>query len=171
MSRGLGHTQREILEWLKMGPDKPRAIAYAIVEDDEEPSRAVEVSVRRALGRLRAMGLVERLTDGRWTLAGEAARQAEHEREQQERDDEQRQGERHKRKDRKRRKERERYEELKFQAKRTDERNPTSTRRLILFLGMLGSAHEGERANAAKMIEAERQRLGKTWPELIVRSP
>ena len=40
---------------------------------------------------------------------------------------------------------------------------------LIKMLGMLGSEHAGERAAAALMAEKQRIKLGKTWPELIVR--
>jgi hypothetical protein len=40
--------------------------------------------------------------------------------------------------------------------------------RLIKLLGMLGSAHEGERANAALKVEQHRAELDLAWPELIV---
>jgi hypothetical protein len=39
---------------------------------------------------------------------------------------------------------------------------------LIKALGMLGSDHAGERANAALIVEKQRARLGMTWEELIV---
>jgi hypothetical protein len=39
---------------------------------------------------------------------------------------------------------------------------------LIKALGMLGSDHAGERANAAMIVEKQRARLGMTWEELIV---
>jgi len=39
---------------------------------------------------------------------------------------------------------------------------------LIKALGMLGSEHAGERANAALVVEKQRARLGMTWQELIV---
>jgi hypothetical protein len=32
---------------------------------------------------------------------------------------------------------------------------------------MLSSAHEGERANALRMVEEERARLGLTWEEIF----
>jgi hypothetical protein len=39
--------------------------------------------------------------------------------------------------------------------------------KLIAALGMLGSAHAGERAAAALQVERLRAKIGKTWPELI----
>ena len=42
-----------------------------------------------------------------------------------------------------------------------------NTTRLERLLGMLGSAHEGERSNAARLVEKERRRLGKTWKEIL----
>jgi hypothetical protein len=40
-------------------------------------------------------------------------------------------------------------------------------RRLAAILGMLGSAHAGERAAAAIQAEALRRKLGLTWAELL----
>ena len=40
-------------------------------------------------------------------------------------------------------------------------------RRLAAILGMLGSAHPGERAAAALQAEAFRQKHGMTWAELV----
>lgn len=39
---------------------------------------------------------------------------------------------------------------------------------LVKALGMLGSAHDGERANAALAVEKLRTEMGLTWDELIV---
>lgn len=39
---------------------------------------------------------------------------------------------------------------------------------LVKTLGMLGSDHEGERANAAVSVEKQRALLGMTWNDLIV---
>jgi type IV secretory pathway VirB10-like protein len=39
---------------------------------------------------------------------------------------------------------------------------------LVKLLGMLGSAHAGERSNAANLVERKRVSLGMTWDELIV---
>ena len=39
---------------------------------------------------------------------------------------------------------------------------------LIKALGMLGSEHAGERANAALVVERKRKQLGMMWDELIV---
>jgi hypothetical protein len=38
---------------------------------------------------------------------------------------------------------------------------------LIAVLGMLGSAHDGEALNAARLAERTRKRLGKSWAELV----
>jgi hypothetical protein len=40
--------------------------------------------------------------------------------------------------------------------------------RLVKALGMLGSDHGGERANAARVVEKQRAQLGMTWDDLIV---
>ena len=39
---------------------------------------------------------------------------------------------------------------------------------LVKSLGMLGSDHPGERANAAVVVEKQRTQIGMTWDELIV---
>jgi hypothetical protein len=39
---------------------------------------------------------------------------------------------------------------------------------LVKALGMLGSDHAGERANAALAVEKQRAKLGMTWDELII---
>src|SRR5450830_1474524 len=39
---------------------------------------------------------------------------------------------------------------------------------LVKALGMLGSDHAGERANAALVVEKQRAKLGMTWDELII---
>lgn len=39
--------------------------------------------------------------------------------------------------------------------------------KLVKLLGMLGSAHEGERANAAQLLEKERVKLGLTWAQIL----
>jgi hypothetical protein len=39
---------------------------------------------------------------------------------------------------------------------------------LVKALGMLGSEHAGERANAAVIVEKQRKQLGLTWDELII---
>ena len=39
---------------------------------------------------------------------------------------------------------------------------------LVKALGMLGSDHAGERANAAVVVEKQRAKLGMTWDELII---
>jgi hypothetical protein len=43
----------------------------------------------------------------------------------------------------------------------------TDRQRLAAILGMLGSAHAGERAAAALQAEAFRQKHGLTWAELL----
>lgn len=43
-------------------------------------------------------------------------------------------------------------------------------KRLIAIAGMLGSDHDGERANAARLATLELRRLGLTWAELVTRA-
>jgi hypothetical protein len=46
---------------------------------------------------------------------------------------------------------------------------PSGARELLVkALGMLGSDHDGERANAARFVEKQRTQLGMTWDELII---
>ncbi len=44
------------------------------------------------------------------------------------------------------------------------------TKRLRAIAGMLGSDHEGERANAARLATIELRRLGLTWADLVDRA-
>lgn len=43
-------------------------------------------------------------------------------------------------------------------------------RRLVAIAGMLGSDHDGERANAARLATIELRRLGLTWSDLVQRA-
>lgn len=43
-------------------------------------------------------------------------------------------------------------------------------RRLAAIAGMLGSEHEGERANAARLATLELRRLGLTWAQVVERA-
>jgi hypothetical protein len=45
--------------------------------------------------------------------------------------------------------------------------DPHDAELLAKMLGMMGSDHAGERANAAAAAEAMRKKLGLTWPELL----
>lgn len=46
---------------------------------------------------------------------------------------------------------------------------PTNPRGLLIkLLGMLGSDHPGERANAARLVEKQRIKLDMTWEQLII---
>jgi hypothetical protein len=47
---------------------------------------------------------------------------------------------------------------------------PDSVRRLAAIAGMLGSEHEGERANAARLATLELRRLGLTWAQVVERA-
>jgi hypothetical protein len=40
--------------------------------------------------------------------------------------------------------------------------------KLVKLLGMLGSDHDGERANAARLADEHRKRSGLTWGELVL---
>jgi len=42
-----------------------------------------------------------------------------------------------------------------------------SLEKLAKLLGMMGSAHDGEVANAARLAERHRKEIGKTWGELL----
>lgn len=46
--------------------------------------------------------------------------------------------------------------------------NDAVRRKLVKALGMLGSDHDGEVLNAARVVEACRRRIGATWDQLIV---
>jgi hypothetical protein len=45
---------------------------------------------------------------------------------------------------------------------------PEYRARLVRLLGMLGSDHDGERANAARLADEHRKRSGLTWGEIIL---
>jgi hypothetical protein len=56
-----------------------------------------------------------------------------------------------------------------FGGNTSNKRIPNGAReRLVKALGMLGSDHDGERANAARVVEKQRAQLGMTWDDLIV---
>ena len=44
----------------------------------------------------------------------------------------------------------------------------TEKERLAKLLGMLGSHHDGEVLSAARLVEAERKRIGKTWADILL---
>jgi hypothetical protein len=46
--------------------------------------------------------------------------------------------------------------------------SPRSRDQLVKMLGMLGSDHDGECSNAARMAEAVRKSVGLTWDDLII---
>src|SRR5271166_5601548 len=48
---------------------------------------------------------------------------------------------------------------------------PAYRDRLVKLLGMLGSDHEGERANAARMAHEHLQLAGLTWCDVILATP
>jgi DNA-binding PadR family transcriptional regulator len=130
-------------------------------------------SVSRALNTLRRHGLLEvqrQVRDGRsvaiWRLAAEAWRQAERLRQQRAGAARRENGRRRQQQREERAKaRREAYEAAR--AKLRAEAPRKSTERLENLLGMLGSAHAGERATAASKIEQERRRFGLTWAELV----
>ena len=47
----------------------------------------------------------------------------------------------------------------------------SSARRLVRLLGMLGSAHDGEVANAGRMADRLIRERGLTWPQIIALAP
>lgn len=53
--------------------------------------------------------------------------------------------------------------------KQRDRKIPVHSRKLLVkTLGMLGSAYDGERSNAASLVEKQRAELGMTWDELVI---
>lgn len=48
---------------------------------------------------------------------------------------------------------------------------PTTRKRLVQFCGMLGSDHDGERANAARMADRLIREAGLTWENVIAVPP
>ncbi len=162
MSRGFGRIEREIIEILDLvfGTTGPTGAGLAewITGTADSPS------VRRALKRLEAKGVVTPLPkrNGRsiaWVLTKTAKNEARRKR--------RRERDRARRQKRKYEANQENVESRLAQQRLQDRVRETT--RLERLLGMLGSAHEGEVSNAARMIERERSRLGKTWKELLGR--
>jgi hypothetical protein len=185
LSRGPGHLQRRILEML--GPRQPGEIPETRARATADLARqlfelrwgsslgpAQRASVSRALNSLRKCGLVEverKSWLGRsaavWRLTEAAWRQADKRRQQQAGAARRENGRRRREKREERaRAHEEAYEALKAELRQT--KQPKPTERLAHILGMLGSAHEGERAAAARKAEEECRRLGTTWHELLL---
>ncbi|SDI55160.1 hypothetical protein SAMN05444171_4066 [Bradyrhizobium lablabi] len=55
-----------------------------------------------------------------------------------------------------------------FHGGKTADISAEQREKMIKFLGMLGSEHDGERANAGKMADVLRTKLGVAWDQLIV---
>ena len=149
MSRGFGSIERAIIELLdldlRLGVATGPEIARSITGEADAPS------VRRALKRLESKGIIVPLPnrEGRlvlWVLTATAKDEVK----------------------RQRRRERDRAGRAKRKRQDQHRRVPAhDTARLEQLLGMLGSAHEGEILNAARLVERERQRLDKTWREIL----
>ena len=157
MSRGLGRVERQIIMFLE---------AYDRMAGTEVASwtggARDNPSVRRALKRLQAKGVVVRLPERHersivWALTKTARAEAKRQR---------RRDQDGARRAEEGRRERREHEEAQRAARRRFDQG-RSTARLERLLGMLGSSHGGEVANAALAVERERQRLGKTWQELM----
>jgi hypothetical protein len=119
-------------------------------------TKALEASVRRALASLRAKNLVVQNERKLWLRSDDAA-------EEQARTKTRDRAETRRQKARDRRAADER-ELAKALAASTD------VEKLTKLLGMLGSAHDGEVLAAARQIEVERKRLGRTWQQLMTRA-
>ena len=115
------------------------------------PTDAQKASIRRAVLRLRDKGMVVKAGIG-WSLTQSHRRYQGKERSRQ----------------RERQKAEEAARELAFGDDdfETKPRTQAVKTRLAHLLGMLGSDHDGEVISAARQIEKERRRLGKTWHEL-----
>jgi hypothetical protein len=167
MSRGLGKIERAVIEVLT--PDKDRGLKGV---EDAMPVDAIltfigeflpgevtdtrVVSIRRALRSLEDKGIARRVPWGGkscWCLTATLARRAKRARERYRQEESQRAN-----------------EEAARRLKDWLNSQPvqkTKYDRLAKLLGMLGSAHAGERDNAAQQIEAERKRLGLSWTEIL----
>ena len=149
MSRGFGRVERAIVRLLDY--DLGRGVASGPEIADFVTGVRDSPSVRRALKRLASKGIIVPLPkrEGRlvlWVLTATAKDEV------------------------KRQRRRERDRAGRAERKRQDQhrRGPAhDTARLEQLLGMLGSAHEGEILNAARLVERERQRLDKTWREIL----
>lgn len=160
MSRGFGQIERAIIRLVDhnlsaIGATGPE-LAQWIAGTADSPS------VRRALKRLEAKGVIAPLPEryGRsiiWILTKTAKDEAKQKRRREwagaRRAEEKRQA-------------RQESEDARMDSQRRRDR-AHDTARLENLLGMLGSAHAGERANAARAAEKERRRLGKTWGEIL----
>lgn len=163
MSRGFGQIERAIIEFFDGGgPDFLGATGAAIAQC--ATGTRDNSSVRRALKRLEAKGLIVLLPkrDGRpiiWGLTS-AAKDATRRKQRRERDRARRQ---------RRKYEAHQEDQESWAAWQRHQDRARSTALLENLLGMLGSAHEGEVINAARLAERERRRLGKTWKEILSR--
>ena len=163
MSRGFGRIERAIIEALDLNSSvfgtTGLDLAHWVAGATNSPS------VRRALRRLEAKGVIEPLPKryGRsiiWALTKKTKDEARRERRRK----------RDRARQQKRKYEaRQEYEESQMARQRLQDR-ARDTARLERLLGMLGSAHEGELLNAARLVERERRRLGKTWKEILGRA-
>jgi len=149
MSRGLGIVERQVLEYLNA--HSWAAPAWSLVQflagqRKAQPTQTLEACVRRALASLRRKGLVVQDENKQWRSVEAQARE--------------------KRRARREFREDEAFEKELLERARTAERQ-SPTRVLIKLLGMLGSDHDGEALAAARKVEAERTRLGKTWEETL----
>jgi hypothetical protein len=118
------------------------------------PTPSIRASVRRALGRLEQEKLVMGDPASKTWVLTQAERRRE--RKRQEADGA--------------RRERRRDQEAEAEQKSIRAPPPPKTvdRALLAkLLGMLGSSHDGEVLNAARLVERERRRCGKTWEELL----
>ena len=163
MSRGFGQIERAIIKLFDY--DGPGLVGATGIEIAQYVTGARDSSsVRRALKRLEAKGIIVPLPkrDGRsiiWVLTNAAKDEA--------------------RRKQKRERDRARRQKRKYEAHQEDQESwmawqrlqdqGRDTARLERLLGMLGSAHKGEIVNAARAVEKERLRLGKTWEEILGR--
>jgi len=156
VSRGLGIVERAVLAELVADFDchgdhglSPSEITWRVAALAATiPSAALGASVRRAIGSLARKGLIERGCE-HWQQGWHAVG-IEHEAGDDPWTD----------------MFREITADLANKGLAAIERNE-NRERLAKLLGMLGSNHEGERANAAAQIERLRKHLGVSWEDLL----
>jgi hypothetical protein len=161
MSRGPGRLSIGILDCIGNGRDWTAAeLAEAVLGNT---STAAVVSVRRALRALAASGLVAVRGMGSLKLwRGVEAAKREQQKQTRSRTAREREARRRAHEDEAWR---ETFREARLRRRMAGDGSQRS--QLAKILGMLGSSHDGEVLSAARRVEKLRQKMGKTWGELL----
>jgi predicted Zn-ribbon and HTH transcriptional regulator len=154
MSHGLGKIERRILKELKRA-QRPLTANEVLAFCLFLKTPATAVAVRRALGSLERKGFMVRVKPD-WPTAARVAWELS--------DVEKRAERARKRRDRKAEADMDSVrEEIAALNAETTEKD-----RLAKLLGMLGSHYDGEVLSAARLVEAERKHIGKTWADILL---